>query len=337
MKRFGILLSITLLFVAFSASAEESVLIDFSKLTADSEIGENTATLVDFSDKAGTSFSDEEKEHMKTSLAIKNWEVVLASSSRTVINQSLSYTKEAAVSEKAKRFANEKVVGIRIHFPEEPFNSWAIVKPPFEIPAYMRKTQINNDGTLVEDETDRLGTKFDGFGVVKNVGVIKSISVNVYGSNFPNGFGIVLKDQNNEEQTVFLGYLDFDGWKTITWNNPNYIAEVRNREVKKYPLYPRASPMRKLSGFTMYKDADSEGGDMITYIKDVSIVYDKAVLNVERDIDDEALWGILDKREQARRTAEFTKLGNIQVLRYLESQKMHKDEEASATATTTNN
>jgi hypothetical protein len=93
MKRFGILLSITLLFVAFSASAEESVLIDFSKLTADSEIGENTATLVDFSDKAGTSFSDEEKEHMKTSLAIKNWEVILASSSRTVINQSLSYRK----------------------------------------------------------------------------------------------------------------------------------------------------------------------------------------------------------------------------------------------------
>ncbi|HOV62272.1 MAG TPA: flagellar filament outer layer protein FlaA [Spirochaetia bacterium] len=330
MKRFGILLSITLLCVAFSAYADESVLIDFSKLTADSENGENTATLIDFSDKAGTSFSDEEKAHMKTSLAIQNWEVVLASSSRTVLNQSLSYTKEATVGQNAKRFPNEKVLGIRVHFPEEPFNSWAFVKPPFEIPAYMRKTQVNADGTLVEDETDRQGTKFDGYGVVKNVGVIKSISVNVYGSNFPNGFGIVLKDQNNEEQTIFVGYLDFDGWKTITWNNPNYIAEVKNREVKKYPLYPRASPMRKLSGFMLYKDANDEGGDMITYVKDVSIVYDKAVLSMERDIDDEALWGILDKREQARRTAEFTKLGNLQVLRYLEAQKMHKETEATA-------
>ena len=97
MKRFGILLIITLLFVAFSVYAEESVLIDFSLLGSDMEIGENTATLVDFSDKAGTSFSEEEKSHMKTSLAIQNWEVVLASSSRTVVNQSLSYTKEAIV------------------------------------------------------------------------------------------------------------------------------------------------------------------------------------------------------------------------------------------------
>ena len=178
----------------------------------------------------------------------------------------------------------------------------------------MRKTELTGDGVLVEDETDRLGTKFDGYGVVKNIGVIKSITVNVYGSNFPNGFGIVLKDQNNVEQNIFLGYLDFDGWKTFTWNNPNYIAEVRNREVKNYPLYPRAAPMRKLVGFTIYKDAAQEGGDIITYIKDVSVVYDKAVLSLERDIDDEALWGILDKREQARRTAEFTKLGNLQVL-----------------------
>ncbi|MDY7028204.1 MAG: flagellar filament outer layer protein FlaA, partial [Spirochaetota bacterium] len=138
MKRFGILLGIMLLVVSFSVTAEESVLIDFSELTADLEDGNNSATLVDFSEKAGIGFSDEEKELMKTSLAIENWDVVLASSSRTVENQRLSYTLEAPVRDDAQKFAGETVMGIRVHFPTEPFNSYAIIEPPFEIPAYMQ-------------------------------------------------------------------------------------------------------------------------------------------------------------------------------------------------------
>jgi hypothetical protein len=63
-------------------------------------------------------------------------------------------------------------------------------------------------------------------------------------------------------------------------------------------------------------------------------VYDKAVLTLERDIDDEATWGILQKREEARRSAELRRLGHIQVLRYLETKKMHAGEESSAGAQT---
>jgi len=331
MKRIGILLILISAFI-FTAFAEESVLIDFSNLTGDIDIGdreENEATLVDFSEKAGTGFTEEEKAAMKTSLKLDNWEVVLASSSRTVINQSLSKTITAPVNDGAKKYSGDNVLGIRIHFPEEPFNSWAIIQPPFEIPAYMRKTEYQLDGTLTEDPDDLLGTKFDGFGVVKNVGVIKSVSMNVYGSNFPNGLGLILKDQDNNVKDIFMEYLDFDGWKTLTWKNPNYIEEVRNREIRKLPLYPKASPMYKIVGIIVYKDAAQAGGDFITYVKDISMVYDKAVLNLERDIDEEALWGILDKREESRRTAEFSKLGNLQVLRYLEQKKMHIENEAA--------
>jgi len=314
MKRFGLLLLLVLLSLGWTVFAEEAVMIDFAILTADTDDDQNEATVIDFADKAGSSFTDEEKLAMKTSLAIENWGVELASSSKTVENQRYSYTKEAPVKETSRKYAGDTIMGVRIHFPTDSFNSWAIVKPPFEIPAYEKK-----------DETDLYGDKYTGYGVVKNVGVIKSISVNVLGNNFPNGMGLVLKDQNNEEEIIFIDYLDFDGWRTLTWENPNYITEVRNRELRTFPLYPRTAPLVKLTGIVFYKDATQQGGDFITYIKDVSVTYDLAVLTLESDVDHEALWGILDQRETSRRTAEFERLGNIQVLQYLEKKKMHQE------------
>ncbi len=229
-----------------------------------------------------------------------------------------------------KKYAGETVLGVRIHFPEADFNSWALVAPPFEIPAYMKKTILEEDGSVKVDTTDRYGDKFiDGYGVVKNVGVVKSVSVNMYGSNFPNGFEIILKDQNNKELPIFMDYMDFEGWRTLTWKNPNYIKDVRNREIRTRPLYPKATPMMKIAGMRISKDSQQDGGDIITYIKDISIVYDKAILSIERDVDEEAIWGILKEREESRRTAEFEKLGHKQVLRYLEQRKMHSDEDVN--------
>ena len=312
MKRFAVLLCLLMVVSGMMISAEESVLIDFASLTADTETGENEATMIDFSDKAGTSFTDEEKSKMKTSLAIENWDVQLSSSSRTVVNQRYSLAKEAPVKETARRYAGETIMGVRVHFPEEMYNAYALIKPPFEIPAY-----------FTPEEPD----KFNEFGVLKNVGVIKSISMNVLGKNFPHRIGVILKDANNMEQTIIINNLEFDGWKTLTWNNPNYISDVRNREIKKYPLYPKNAPNYKLSGIVVFRDGMHEGGDFVTYIKDINMVYDLAVLSLESDVDDESLWGILQERETARRTAEFERLGNVQVLRYLEEQKMHHDVE----------
>jgi len=327
MKRVIAILTVMLFCASAALFGDTSVLLNFSDLIADTDADENEATMVDFSTQAGTGFTDEERIQMKTSLRNDNWDVVLASSSRTIDATRKSIAKGVLVSDDAGRFGGETVMGVRIHFPTEPFNSFAIVQPPFEIPAYMKRTTLQADGTLMEDEADLRGTKFDGYGVVKNVGVIKSVTVNVYGNNFPNGFGILVKDQNGDEQQIFFGYLDFDGWRELTWTNPNYITEARHRELRKFPLYPRAESMRKLMGLVFYKDAIQEGGDFISYIKDITITYDRAVLDAVRDINEEEVWGILNEREEARRTAEFSKLGNLQVLRYLEAKKMHQEPE----------
>lgn len=335
MKRIATLLAVVLV-SSVALFADEASVIDFNKLVADYPADKpvnNQATIVDFSKVAGSSFTDAEKALMKTSLAIENWDVKLNTSADSVVASGYSYTKASKVSDKATKYAKETVLGIRAFFPTEPYNAYADVKPPFEIPGYADKDTVGSDGkmTVAQEEVGK-GNKFNGYGVVKNVGVLKSISVNVFGLNFPEGFSVLMKDQNNNVHEYFMGYMNFDGWRTLTWSNPNYVNDVRDREIRSYPLYPSSAPLLKLEGFRVYKDGSMVGGDFVGYIKDVTIVFDKAILNVDRDIDDEATWGILQFRESARRDAELKRLGIQQVDRFLEQRKMDSADAAAAPA-----
>ncbi len=154
MKRLFVFVVVGLLLGGTALFADQSVLIDFTKLGADQVMGanktptENAATLVDYSNVAGASVSEQDKAAMKSSLALNNWQVVLASSARSVANQSVTMTKEAMTNATAKPFggkdmASKKILGVRIHFPTEPFNSWAMIQPPFDIPAYADKDSLH--------------------------------------------------------------------------------------------------------------------------------------------------------------------------------------------------
>ncbi len=327
MKRFWTLLIALLLAVAVNGVAQDSVLIDFSELTADwptDDPVENERTLVDFGDLAGAAFTEDERRMMKSSLAIENWEVDLSSSSRTMRRMIDSQVREATVREGATQFENEGVMGIRVSFPTENFNAWALIRPPFEIPAFADIDELDAADDLVvpDDEVGR-GRKFEGIGVVKNVGTLRTVSMNVYGLNYPYRISLIIQDENHETKEIMMGNLEFDGWNELTWENPNYIQDVRNRELRQQPLYPRMAPMRKLVGIRIYRDGMQEGGDFISYLKDINVTYDLATIDVERDIDDEAVWGILQEREEERRQAEMRRLGNIQILRFLEQRRMY--------------
>ncbi len=327
MKRFFTLITIMLVLMSMNAFAERQVLIDFAELVpnypADQPI-DNEGTLLDYSDVAGASFTEDELALMKTSLAIERWEIELVSSSRNPYTMSRSYARMAPVREGASRYENETVLGVRVHFPEMRYNSYADIKPPFSIPVYMDVEEVAADGsmTVPQEEVGR-GRKFDNRGVVKNVGVLKEIEVNVHGLNFPHGFSVILEDQTGRTRDYFMGYLNFDGWRTMTWRNPNYLSDVRNREVQRLPLYPTLTPYQKLVGFRVYRDAAAIGGDFVAYIKDVVLTFDRAVLDLERDFEDEVIWGVLSEREAERRQAELNRLGEIQVLRFLEERRLH--------------
>jgi len=333
MKRIIILLTIALV-TAGMLIAEEAVLIDFSKLTADMRVkvdandqdkdfNQNRHTVMDYGQIAGGTFTGEQKALMKTSLAIANWDVVFNSSSRTIANISNTYTKEAP----SKAFGT--VMGVRVHYPVDYSYSKATIKPPFEIPAYEPMAEVDDDGVIQSSDSDGITgpSRFeDGYGVLKNVGTIRSVAINAYGLNFPHGLNVILIDNEGNEKVCFMGYLNYDGWAELTWNNPQYIFEVRNRDLRLYPLYPVSNPFLKFGGLRLDRDADRAGGDFVTYFKDVKIIYDKARLDTERDIDDENIWKIINTRETQKKIFEMERFGHNQILRYLDSQMQAKED-----------
>lgn len=346
-------LSAALMMLAGAVFAKESTLIDFTLLDADmtvkSQDGEiefpkNKRTIMNYGVAAGATFSDEQKDLMKTSLYLGEWEVVLNASARNVRSVGESTVVAAPVRESAKvPFAGKKVMGVHIIFPSIAANANAKILPPFEIPAYYPLSQVdeNGDRQPQTDEEKASGrTLFEAddddspaYGLVKNVGTLKSIACTTMGMNFPHGLYVLLKDTDGVEKRYFMGYLGFDGWKTLTWNNPDYITEVRTREIRVYPIYPRGLPFVKFAGFQITRDAAHVGDDFIGYFKDVKIIYDKAELTSERDIADEDLWGIVTHRESLRQNAEMSRFGNKQVNRYIEASKMATENQFSSSLT----
>lgn len=318
------------------ASAKESMLIDFTQLKADAvadENGnptENGRTVMDYSVAAGATFTGEQKSLMKTSLALTSWEVVLNSSAKNPTAVELSQVVAAPVKESADvPFAGKEVMGVRVKFPTWANNANAKIVPAFDIPAYEPLADLDENGTRKQPSDEQKGKYLfdDGYGVVRNVGTLKSIAVTTMGMNFPHQLYVLLTDNDNVTRRYLMGELFFDGWKTLQWNNPDYISEVRTREIRVYPIYPRGIPLVKFAGFQVCRDANHIGDDFIGYFKDVKIIYDLAVLTSDRDIDDEDLWGIISKKEAERQAGEMARFGNKQVNRYLEKSKMATESE----------
>lgn len=307
-------------------------------------------TLLDFSGVVGSNYNEEDRKAMKSSLAPANWVVKLNSSAAFIENVAFSYCREwhtkagptsilhdiqEAAQGGQQQAAGQKpegytVMGIRIKFPEANYNCWAVITPPFEIPAYEDKTTDFVGNPVDPKLPENRGTKYEnGYGVIKNVGVIKRIKMRIYGLQFKNSIAILIKDDNFKvTEYHFPEYLDFDGWREITWTNPNYIENVANRELYIVPLYPKTEPHIKLEGFRVYRQGDQWGGDFVTYIKDVKVVYDLAVLIQEREIDHESAWGILEARVRDAKMRELQRIGDSQLMQYLERKKQHKEAES---------
>lgn len=339
MKRTLFLTAAVMLLAGTFAFAKESTLIDFTLLDADTvadENGnptENSRTVMDYSVAAGATFTSDQKSLMKTSLALPRWEVELNSSARNVEAVAYSQVVAAPVKDTADvPFAGSNVMGVRVIFPTWNNNANARIVPPFEIQAYEPLSDADENGNRLQPTDEQKGKYLfeEGYGLVKNVGTLKSIAVTTMGMNYPHQLYVLLKDNDGVERRYLMGNLYFDGWKTLKWNNPDYISEVRTREIRVYPIYPRGLPFVKFCGFQVTRDASHIGDNFIGYFKDVKIIYDLAVLSADRDIDDEDLWGIIGKKEQARQNNEMSRFGNKQVNRFIEQEKMATEETFSS-------
>lgn len=136
-----------LLTICNTVFADTATLIDFTLLSKDFPADKpvyNRRTALNFSEAAGVGFTEEDKRKMLVSMGLDEWKIDLASSSKTTMRMKYTKAIEARTAANASPFNGEEmkdktILGVRIMFPESSFNSYAVIKPPFEVQAYQDK------------------------------------------------------------------------------------------------------------------------------------------------------------------------------------------------------
>jgi hypothetical protein len=340
MKKTCVLFAAVLLVLGSIAVADEKTIIDFTQLTADiipdndGNSTQNRRTAMDYSMSAPASFTPEQRALLRTSLALPEWEVNFNSSARS--DQALALSRVASVPVRAESrvsFAGQNIMGVRIIFPTSAANAHAQIVPSFEIPAYEAYVEADENGNRQAATPGATGPDGEsklfegGYGLVRNVGPIKKLMVTAYGNAYPYALYVLLKDQDDVTRRYFMGSLRFDGWKEMIWENPHYLTDVRVRNIESRPLYPQMElPYVKFVGFEVVRDPMRNGGDFISYFKDVKIIFDKAQAESLRDIAEEDGWGSIEAREKQLQTKEMSRFGAKQVARFAENERVAPEE-----------
>jgi len=235
-------------------------------------------------------------------MMLDNWQIELNSSARTPVNRDNSYCKEIKAFKNLQdpdpKAAPRTYLGIRVHFPNHKYNANAKIGPAFDIPAFDSRGLPLNYSMFDPDYKDGIAENDPSLsynGVMHNVDQIKNIVSRVAGRNYPHGFAVRLRDQNDDVQEYFLGYLNYGGWKYLRWENPNYIHHVGIDELFRIPLYPTEIPFRVFDSFIVYRNGSNIGGDFVTYVDWVRMDFDLAVAPDELkeiDVDDDSWWYI---------------------------------------------
>jgi len=230
-------------------------------------------------------------------LKLRNWIVKIKSSALKIQNIVDSQCLDVESNYwKNKTGGKENVVlGARVHFPETRQNDRALIKPQFRFHVYDKKGRFTNLSN----------------GVVGNVGVIKSISVWVKGRNYPYKFAMRMVDDKFKTREYYFGTLFFNNWRRLTWVNPNYITNVKDRIIIRKPMYPKDIPYLWFKEYVIYRQMDQIGGDFIIYIKGATMVYEKYAETIaDPDIDDEKIWKIMQRRALKRMEYEQKRLAD---------------------------
>lgn len=312
------LFTVLMFFIAFTTFASnEAVLIDFTNFAADTEDGQNSATFINLIDYVDYDLSPEDKQKMYMSFALTNWRVHLDPTARSTYRVNKSEVREAVskggVNTDEDSSEDTTVIGFRAIYPDDTNGYYADIMPPTDIPVYYR----NDEGEFVFQE---------GRGAVMNVGYIKSLSVTFNGRNYPMDLEIVLMNENRETMVMPMGSLDFLGWKTLTWTNPRYVENAASRDTDFGPVYPQSIPYWRFHAIRIKKHAMYGGGNFIGYIKDIKIVYDKAVIEPYKNIDDEEVWQIREEEGTFNTEIELRKLARQRVKLLFEEQRMNQGE-----------
>lgn len=160
------------------------------------------------------------------------------------------------------------------------------------------------------------------FGLIENVGAIKSVKVTTYGGNYDATLILAFEDGEGKVTKVNMGSLNFNGYKEdYIWNNPEYIQDPKNRSLSTHPAYPSGIPYMKLVYIEVHKNTTDVDNYVCLYLKDIQVIYDKATLEDVRDVDDESLWGLNSKNNKEIESKTKSALDTKTKLRQDEAKK----------------
>ena len=305
--RYLIVVSISLLFFLFSQ--ENTGVIETGY----------TETLIDFSilgDKNQLGGDDENLSKIAEGIHNENWLVELNSSANFVANRRMSYSKNIQINKsKIPSYVGDNlkdsVLGIRANFPFSKYDASVEIYPKTEFSFYA-------------GQNGKFYTR--GKGVVQNVTLIKSIHVYVKGRNFPLDLYVNLENSDGDDKSYRIGNIDFENWRELIWNNPDYIANIKQRDLrdkKTNPVYPYLQNSLRLKSLKLVRRGDFTPivTDSVFYVAWIKIVYDKASLNEggdDEEINDEENWGVY-------RDTLHTKFStDVNNLKYLEVEEIEK-------------
>ncbi len=215
-------------------------------------------------------------------LSIDRWRIQLSGFSDIPICRSLSDVLIIPVAsgklETQEKF--DKCLGIRVHYEYSYNNDWAQIKTFFPLSDYYSG---------------------DGKGMLRNVGPIKSISILALGRNYKNSIEVRMVDQRGQFKSINFGALYFRDWRRLTWENPDYIGDIRKRDIVKTHLYPQYEPFLKFDSIVIYKSPQEVGGDFVCYVKDIIVEYEYMLSKYEDAVNDESIWKIQETKAQEQK------------------------------------
>lgn len=202
----------------------------------------------------------------------------------------------------------QHVLGVRLKFPPYNFNMYVDIQPPFQ-------PEFNNPD-------------YENFGVLDNVGTVRSAYISLYGLYQQEKIYLVTEDTIGNTYEYLFGAMDFIGWQTLEWVNPSYIEDVRNRAIDYRPLYPRATSQRKYKSLKIERTGLYPTEDFVTYIHKLEFTFDKEINeDLFNEFAHEDTWKIIQEGSFLRQKLSLDRNTTEKYFEYLERRKLYNNKE----------
>lgn len=150
-----------------------------------------------------------------------------------------------------------------------------------------------------EDNASTASIKFIEPLKIENISNFKTIKLDYTSFRYISGISLIFEDYKGNKIIKPIGSTELlDGEHTLEWNNPNYIENVKDRNIVLKPLYPYNQADLFLTEIRFHIN---NGQYNVQRIKSLQIVYDKDNNSGEEYINDlETQFGLNSKEEEIR-------------------------------------